>query len=173
MLKERATMEIAILKKQGHSLREIAKITGYSINTIRKYPDGGQPAYKTRPLQKQKLEPYKKYIIKRLKAAAPAWIPATVIYREILSLGYPGKIRQVSSFMASLKPANVVELVVRFETEPGLQMQVDWAHFKEGEIKLFAFIATLGYSRASFVDFAKHYGFIPKVCKPYRAQTKG
>lgn len=24
-----------------------------------------------------------------------------------------------------------------------------------------------------FRDFAKHYGFIPKVCKPYRAQTKG
>lgn len=25
----------------------------------------------------------------------------------------------------------------------------------------------------TFYDFAKHYGFIPKLCRPYRAQTKG
>lgn len=24
-----------------------------------------------------------------------------------------------------------------------------------------------------FLDFAKHYGFLPKLCRPYRAQTKG
>jgi transposase len=25
----------------------------------------------------------------------------------------------------------------------------------------------------TFYDFAKHYGFIPRLCRPYRAQTKG
>jgi transposase len=25
----------------------------------------------------------------------------------------------------------------------------------------------------NFLDFAKTYKFIPKICKPYRAQTKG
>lgn len=27
--------------------------------------------------------------------------------------------------------------------------------------------------QSGFWDFSKHYGFIPKVCRPYRAQTKG
>ena len=29
-----------------------------------------------------------------------------------------------------------------------------------------------GYQK-TFADFAKHYGFIPKLCRPYRPQTKG
>ena len=28
------------------------------------------------------------------------------------------------------------------------------------------------YNRA-FLDFAHHYGFLPRLCRPYRAQTKG
>ncbi len=43
--------------------------------------------------------------------------------------------------------------IVRFDTEPGKQMQVDWAVFKRGKERLSAFIATLGYSRASYVEF--------------------
>ena len=119
------------------------------------------------------------------------------------------------------------EPLIRFETDPGQQMQVDWIEFpKDG---LSAFVATMGYSRASYVeyvtdekvetliqchmnafayfggvpaeglydnmktvfikrnaygrgkhkfneqfrDFAKHCGMALKVCKPYRAQTKG
>jgi transposase len=129
--------------------------------------------------------------------------------------------------MYTLK-APVSEPVVRFETEPGKQTQVDWAKFRTGD-RLSAFVATLGYSRTSYVefvtdekldtlinchsnafkyfggvshealydnmktviiernsygpgqhkfqvkfwDYAKHMGFCPKVCKPYRAQTKG
>ncbi|HEM8539797.1 TPA: transposase, partial [Burkholderia multivorans] len=25
----------------------------------------------------------------------------------------------------------------------------------------------------AFLDFAKHHGFVPRLCKPYRAKTKG
>ncbi len=32
-------------------------------------------------------------------------------------------------------------------------MQVDWAKMRSGKDKLSAFIATLGYSRASYVEF--------------------
>ena len=108
-------------------------------------------------------------------------------------------------------------------------MQVDWVVFRRGKNRLSAFVATMGYSRASFVeyvsdekietllachehafeyfegvpkqvlydnmktvvierdgygegnhklnplflDFAKHWGFVPKLCQPYRARTKG
>jgi transposase len=47
---------------------------------------------------------------------------------------------------------------VRFETEPGEQAQVDWAHFgfivHEGRRRpLYAFLMTLGWSRAMYVEF--------------------
>lgn len=229
MLNEEMCMEIAILRKQGQSLRKVSQLTGVSVNTVRKYEQGDKkPGYQPRPKRLCKLEPYKGYIKQRLQAASPDWIPATVMCAEISAQGYSGKIRQLRYFMATLKPV-VDTPIVRFETEPGQQMQVDWAHFIYGKLKLYAFIATLGYSRASYVefvedmqlptllachehafsyfggvpkealydnmktviltrdaygqglhrlqpgfrDFAKHYGFTPKVCKPYRAQTKG
>lgn len=47
---------------------------------------------------------------------------------------------------------------MRFETEPGQQVQFDWAHF--GQIfhegrwrKLYGFLMTLGYSRAIYLEF--------------------
>jgi hypothetical protein len=27
--------------------------------------------------------------------------------------------------------------------------------------------------QSGFLDYARHYGFVPKLCKPYRAKTKG
>ena len=130
---------------------------------------------------------------------------------------------------ASLRPKETASPFVRFETGPGEQMQVDWAVIRRGSNRLSVFAATLGWSRASYVefvtdervetliearenafldfggvpqevlydnmrtvvlerhgygrgrhrfhpgflDFARHCGFRPRRCAPYRAQTKG
>jgi len=50
--------------------------------------------------------------------------------------------------VAAQQPPAVVEPVVRFETAPGQQMQVDWATIRRGEDRLSVFVATLGWSRA-------------------------
>ncbi|GFN45796.1 IS630 transposase-related protein [Candidatus Regiella insecticola] len=42
---------------------------------------------------------------------------------------------------------------MRFETEAGKQMQVDWGQMRGGKSPLHAFIAVLGYSRAMMVIF--------------------
>lgn len=39
------------------------------------------------------------------------------------------------------------EPLIRFETDPGVQMQVDWIEFRKDGLS--AFVATMGYSRAS------------------------
>jgi transposase len=220
---------IQILYKQGFSKKAIAKKLGISINTVRKYIKTGiDPAYKARSTKPGKLDPYKSYINKRLKDAKPHWVPAAVIYREITVFGYTGCSSILRAYMHELKP-KADEPIIRFETAPGQQMQVDWAIFRRGKDRLSAFIATLGYSRACYVefvsdekldtlischqhafeyfggipytilydnmktvviernsygpgkhrfqsgfwDYAKHVGFCPKVCQPYRAQTKG
>ncbi len=43
--------------------------------------------------------------------------------------------------------------MVRFETAPGEQMQADFTVIRRGRDPLLAFVATLGYSRASWVRF--------------------
>jgi transposase len=221
-------MEIGILRRQGKSLREIAVATGLAVNTVRKHlAGGGAPRYGPRPARGSKLDPYRAYLDSRVAAARPQWIPATVLAREIREQGFTGCERLVSRYVRALKPAPVAEPLVRFETEPGQQLQVDWIEFKrEG---LSAFVATLGSSRASYVeyvederietliachigafeffggvarevlydnvktvvierdafgpglhrfhaslwDLAKHYNFRPRLCRPYRAKTKG
>lgn len=221
-------MEIGILRRQGKSLREIAVEAGLAVNTVRKHlAEGGPPRYGPRPERGSKLDLYKGYLDSRVAAARPHWIPATVLAREIRERGYAGCERLVSRYVRALKPVAVADPLVRFETAPGQQLQVDWIEFKRE--KLAAFVATLGNSRASYVeyvtderietlvachigafeffggvvrevlydnmktvvierdafgpgihrfhaslwDLAKHYNFRPRLCRPYRAKTKG
>lgn len=230
MLVREQCMEISILHRQGLSNRKIAKLMGISRNTVKKYLASLKPSiYKTRPLQPTKLSPYHDYLKQRVRAAFPEWLPATVLLSEIQTKGYMGQISQLRAYLRSLKPLPKPDPIVRFETEPGEQMQVDWAEFKFGKVKLHAFVATLGYSRYCYVefvdnekletliachqnafeffggvpkivlydnmktvvikrnaygqgqhkfqdtlwDYAKHMGYIPRLCKPYRAKTKG
>jgi len=64
----------------------------------------------------------------------------------------------LKGFMQPFRAARQSAATVRFETEPGEQAQVDWGHF--GNIqhhgrrrKLYAFVMTLGWSRAMYVEF--------------------
>lgn len=154
MLKEEEVMEIRILHKQGMSIRKIARELGISRNTVRCYlSHNEQPAYKPRERRVSKLEPYKAYIKNRVESAVPDWIPAPVIEREIKARGYEGSIRLLRYYLAELKPVNKPDPVIRYETVPGLQMQVDWGVFRRGKSPLSAFVATLGYSRYTYVEF--------------------
>lgn len=230
MLNDEEYMQVKILYKQGKSIREISKLMKMSRNTVRRQLRSEQkPNYKVRAKKVSKLAPFYEYLQERLDAAKPDWLPATVLFREIKELGYQGGLRILNSYLSSLKPKTKADPIVRFETAPGQQMQVDWVVFRRGKNSLSAFVATLGYSRASFVefvtnekletlldchnkafdyfggitaeilydnmktvvtqrdaygpnqhrlqpgfmDYARHYGFIPKLCRPYRAKTKG
>ena len=229
MLVAEEAVEIRVLSKQGKSIRDIARLLKVSRNTVRRYIRGeGLPRYerKTRP---SKLDDYKQYIAERVRAAAPEWIPATVLLRELRALGYTGGVSILKDHLATLKPVARPEPLIRFETEPGRQMQADFATIRRGKDRLAVFIATLGWSRATFVefvtdermetllgcheraffyfggvprevlydnmrtvvterdrygpglhrynrtflDFAHHHGFVPRLCQPYRPRTKG
>ncbi len=228
MIQLEECMEIRILRRQGKSLRTIAREMGLSVNTVRKYLEKkGKPSYKQRAPRKGKLDAFKAYLARRIESAAPATLPAPVLYRELCEQGFTGKITILRDYLLSIKSKTVDEPLIRFETEPGIQMQVDWVEFKKDGLS--AFVATLGFSRASYVeyvenerietliachikaleyfggvpreilydnmktvvlkrdahgpgkhqfhptlwDFAKHYGFKPRLCRPYRAKTKG
>jgi len=86
-------------------------------------------------------------------AAQPKWIPASLLHSEIVERGYQVGMSQLRAFMRSLRPTLPAAPVVRFETEMGEQLQVDWVEFRKGSAPLHAFCATTGYSRASYVEF--------------------
>jgi transposase len=125
-----------------------------SRNTVRRYlRDDEAERYRPRPLRPTKLDPFKGYVVERLHAAAPERIPASVLLMELRERGYAGGYTMLKVFVASLKPPEAAEPVIRFETAPGEQMQVDWAVIRRGENRLSVFLATLGWSRATYVEF--------------------
>ena len=156
MLREIDMIDIKILYKQGYSLKNICRETGFSINTVRKYiTKNAVPSYKKREKTTSKLDNYKSYINVRVNQAKPNWIPATVIFDEIKKQGYLGKISLLRNYMYNIKPKVVERPLIRFETQPGEQMQVDFATFRQQNKKYYAFVAILGYSRLTFVKFVE------------------
>ena len=222
-------MEVRVLARRGGKVKQIARELGVSKNTVRRYlrdPKAGR--YKRRAPRPRKLDLYRQYLRERIEAAQPRWIPATVLLREIRERGYEGGISQLKAYLAPFK-ATKLDPVVRFETAPGEQMQADFTTIRRGRSPLKAFVATLGFSRATYVRFtqredsetllsclrqafgyfsgvtaevlfdnattividrdaygpghhrwhaglkelADEYAFRPRLCRPYRARTKG
>jgi transposase len=229
MLTQEQAVEIRVMARRGEGLRAIARQIGCSRNTVRRYlRDEEARRYSARDPRPCKLDEYKGYLDARIAQARPRWIPATVLLREIRDQGYGGGITQLRDWLLPLKQPQP-DPVVRFETPPGQQMQADFTHVRRGRDPLLALVATLGYSRASYVsfgaredanalctglreafdyfggvpehvlfdntkavvierdaygtgqhrwndemnEFAESCGFRPRLCRPYRAKTKG
>ena len=148
-------MEIKILHKQGMSSRAIARELGISRNTVKRYLQAKSepPKYTPRPAVASLLDEYRDYIRQRIADAHPYKIPATVIAREIRDQGYRGGMTILRAFIRSLSVPQEQEPAVRFETEPGRQMQVDWGTMRNGRSPLHVFVAVLGYSRMLYIEF--------------------
>ena len=169
-----------------------------------------------------------------LQARAPqVQDSARILFQELRhDHGYRGSYDTVKLFVQPLRAARLSaeRALVRFETPPGLQSQIDWGtatlRFRHQPAVRHIFVLTLGYSRRSaylpcpnetlpqFLDaherafeyfgghtrehlydrprticqgtqrgrilwnptfraFADYWGFEPRLCQPYRAQTKG
>ncbi len=155
MITQEIYVKIHVLHQQGLSIRAIARQLNLSRNTVRRHLRNPQrvPDYPSRSERPAKLDPFKDYINARISAAKPHWIPAAVLFREIKARGYQGGESMVRTYVASLKPKASDDPVVRFETAPGEQLQADFTTIKRGRQSLKAFVATLGFSRSSFVRF--------------------
>lgn len=148
-------MEIRVLSRRGMSIRGIAAELGISRNTVRKYlrNEAVRNPLSRGPGRPSKLGPYEAWLRKRVKSAAPIRLPATVLHREITAMGYDGTERTVRRFVATLRPVPVEEPVVRFETAPGHQAQMDWGEYRLGGKRVYAFVGVLGYSRWLYLEY--------------------
>lgn len=151
-------MDIKLLHKEGHSIRQIAKATGLSRNTIRNVLRKKVPLPFQTPQRPSKLDPFKDYISHRYRDAG---LSATRIFQEIQAQGFKGSIIILRRFLRPFKESLSWQkkATVRFETAPGQQAQADWAYcgrFPDASgrpISVYAFIMVLGYSRMTFATF--------------------
>lgn len=218
--------EIKRLHKTGLKVARIARQLGVARGTVYSaINDEAVPAYGPRQ-RGSMLDPFKDYIRQRVIKHD---LSAVRIFAEIREKGYRGGKTVLKEFIGPLRREQRRDLVIRFETEPGQQAQVDWAEgfgriWHQGRWRrLNLFVMTLGYSRfltgeftvserlpvlldchihafrsfggcpkealydnmrtvvdpttrvinPRFLDFARYYGFAPRLCEPMRAQTKG
>lgn len=228
MLKKEDYAVIKALKHQGVYLKDIAAELGVNPKTVRRALKRGSAPKPQRKKRGSILEPYKPKIDQLL--SENVW-NAMVIQRELEAIGYTGEVTLIRHYIAPKRVMQPSRVTVRFETQPGEQLQTDW-----GEVvvelagkptKVNFIVNTLGYSRRfhfwctdrqdaehtyeglvrsfeylngvtrevlvdnqkstviqasnqgkpqfneRFLDLAAWYGFIPRACRPYRAQTKG
>lgn len=221
------------LHNKGYSNREIARLLKIDRRTVgKKLRNPNYQAPATREATKiSRLDPYKKYILEFIGKSKER-IPYSAILDDIRELGYTGGRSILQDFLTAYykqqrKSNN--DPVVRFETDPGEQMQVDWTTVRWGKSPIYGFVAVMGYSRMTFVyftdnmradtlvqcheqafmffggvpktvlydnmktivderdaygkgkhkfnapmfDLMKRMGFTIRLCKPYRAKTKG
>jgi transposase len=154
MLSQETQVEIHILQRRGLGIRAIARELNVSRNTVRAILRGQNDAeYGPRPKKTTKLESYHEHLRRRLAQPGAGRLAATVLMREICELGYDGGISQLREFVAKIRPHQDPEPTVRFETDPGDQLQIDFVVFRTGRDPLRAFTASLGYSRMSYAEF--------------------
>lgn len=160
MIKWEIRVLLRHLLDQGLSKAAIARQVGVNRRTINRWLLEGQldrevetgqvprPVRRTRPT---KLAPFKAIIQARLERYPD--LTAVRLFEELRAAGYTGGISQLRDYVAQVRPRPAPEPLVRFETEPGHQAQVDFAEFNFPWGKRHALLLVLGYSRLLWLKF--------------------
>lgn len=150
-------LEIQRLARQGLSRTEIAQAMELDRKTVRKYLKAatGPPLPKQRRRRGSLLEPFQDYLTRRV---AQGCTNGRVLLREIQAQGYQGRYTVLKDFLRPLREQERWRAEIRWEAPPGLYAQVDWGHFSArlpdgSSIKLYAFVSTLVYSRAMYLEW--------------------
>lgn len=144
---------------EGLTKTAIAESLGISRRTVSRWIASGEldrdldepPRYTPRPPVPRKLDPFKGIIDARLEAFPR--LSSVRLLEEIRAAGYTGGYTQLKEYVRTVRPRPREEPVIRFETAPARQAQVDFADFKLPWGKRYALIVVLGYSRLLWVRF--------------------
>lgn len=121
-------MDIQAMRREGLSISEIARRTGRTRKTIAKYLKEPHklPAYTRRAKRGSKLDPYKDYLLMRMRQGV---FNSQKLFDEIRQKGYTGGITILKDWMKPFREEAKRVAELRFETEPGHQAQADWSSF--------------------------------------------
>ena len=182
MLRSGIVISLHTMRAEDKSIREIARQTGHSRNTVRRYLRGESiPEKKPRKSRRSKLDPFKPFLQERLQEGI---YNCEVLFELLREKGYTGGRTILKDYVKDFRPPKQVPAVLRYETKPGEYAQVDWGLCdyidQDGNVrKVPVFVMVLGYSRATYIEFSKrcdihsflrclihafeYFGGIPKV----------
>jgi len=148
MLRKEDFAVIKSLKGRGVYQKDIALELGVHPRTVsRALKRDGVPK-RERKRSGNKLEPYQPKIDQLLSEGV--W-NAQVILREIQALGYTGGYTILRDYIQPKRALRPGRATVRFETQPGQQLQSDWGEviveIAEQSTKVHFIVNELGYSR--------------------------
>jgi transposase len=114
--------------------------------------------------------------IPRVQELLTRWpsITAQRIHEELRGEGFQGGYTIIKDLVRRLRPEPRREPVVRFETGPGVQAQVDYAVYEidfteEGRRRVNLFSYVLGYSRRQYLRFVESQDFETTIREHVRA----
>ena len=151
-------MELRADYQKGLSYSELGRKYNLDRRTAKKYAQSeSRPVYSLTDSKPSKLDPYKEQIVFWLEEAPYS---ALRIWEKVKEQGFDGSYSVVKHFVRGKKEQLNDQATVRFETIPGQQGQVDWAHFEDYHVKengeakkLYCFLMILGYSRMRYIEF--------------------
>jgi len=128
----------------------IAAELGFHPSTVRAALETER--FRSRPRLRDRLtDPYLDFLRQTLQQYP------TRLFQMIRARGYTGSVTQLCRVVAEIRPPGR-EAFLRLQTFPGEQAQADWACFSEVTVgracrRLSAFVLTLSYSRALWLEF--------------------
>lgn len=122
--------------ERGMSHTDIAKMLGMHRHTVKALSEREKNHVQKRVKRRSKLDPYKDYLIKRVKEDQVFNCEKLIL--EIKQRGYTGGSTILKEFVQPYRKAFKENHTRRYETEPGEQMQVDWKECN-GQLKINSF----------------------------------
>lgn len=158
---------LIIMRNEGWSIRALCRYFHASRNAVRRIlrahenqRESGHDMLKKKLKRSSKLDLFEGEI-KRLIEKYPH-ITGVRIHEELREAGYAGGITILRERLAELRTP-LKEPVIRFETWPGRQGQMDWSPYTipfttgKGTVQCFSYI--LGFSRRQYIDFTTRRDF--------------
>jgi transposase len=164
--------EIVRRWREGQSMRGIARHLAIGRHRVariirhhRQSRDSGArhpDLPRRRGRRKSKLDPFQD-ALGQLLSRYPN-MTATRMFEELRAMGYPGGYTILRQRMKELRRRPAKKPVIRFETAPGQQAQMDWSPYDidftlEGRRRVHLFGYLLGYSRRQYLCFTEQEDF--------------
>jgi len=176
-MNEQKRNEIIGRWRAGASIRQIARDLRLARNTVSKVlaqvhaqRDGDGHAARSR--RSRMLDPYES-IVQELLARYPE-LTAVRLLEELRQRGFRGGYTMVRQRLAELRPKSAPAPVIRFETAPGAQAQMDYAvhdidFTAEGRRRVSLFSYILGHSRRQYLRFVESQDMATTLSEHMRA----
>jgi transposase len=147
-------LQIRTLADAGVGIKAIARQLDLAPNTVRRYLRGADPGPHPRP-NARRLSPELVQLAQHLYRTV-AGGNAVVVQQELMARGWVAPLRSLQRVLEPLRRDDQIKSLatLRFETEPGRQLQLDFGEkvvpIGGQPIKIAIFVATLGFSRRLF-----------------------